>query len=106
MITTELGSAVELITKTLVRFTGTLVLIETTTNCHYVHLTGAKNFGSEGRKGEGREIDAPAVTESPLIMNLLFVKEFTVTAEPEQNELQKTIITEAQEFKESSISSC
>lgn len=71
-----IGSQISLISKSDIRYEGTLSSIDTTQ--HTVSLSNVRSFGTEGRRGDGREIPASTELYEIIIFRGADIKDLTV----------------------------
>lgn len=83
-----IGSQISLISKSDIRYEGTLSSIDTSQ--HTVSLTNVRSFGTEGRRADGREIPASTEIYEIIIFRGADIKDLTVIqATPQPEPLQK-----------------
>ena len=71
-----IGSQISLISKSDIRYEGTLSSIDTSQ--HTVSLSEVRSFGTEGRRGDGREIPASSEVYEIIIFRGADIKDLTV----------------------------
>lgn len=71
-----IGSQISLISKSDIRYEGTLTSIDTTQ--HTVSLSNVRSFGTEGRRGDGKEIPASTEIYEIIIFRGADIKDLTV----------------------------
>ncbi|OMJ69626.1 hypothetical protein SteCoe_32606 [Stentor coeruleus] len=71
-----IGSQISLISKSDIRYEGTLSSIDTSQ--HTVSLANVRSFGTEGRRGDGREIPASTEIYEIIIFRGADIKDLTV----------------------------
>ncbi|OMJ67180.1 hypothetical protein SteCoe_35733 [Stentor coeruleus] len=79
-----IGSQISLISKSDIRYEGTLSSIDTSQ--HTVSLTNVRSFGTEGRRGDGREIPASTELYEIIIFRGADIKDLTVVQSTPQLE--------------------